>query len=45
MRLLIRGSATVTLLALILWLWGALASSAQDDTALVARLDALADVS
>ncbi|MGC9371186.1 MAG: serine hydrolase domain-containing protein [Paracoccaceae bacterium] len=44
MKHLIRSSATVTLLALVLWLWGALASSAQDDTALAARLDALADV-
>lgn len=44
MKQLIRSSATVTLLALVLWLWGALASSAQDDTALAARLDALADV-
>lgn len=44
MRNLIRSSRAVTLLALVLWVGSALASSAQDDAALAARLDALAEV-
>src|SRR6056297_1184347 len=43
MRQLIRSSVTVKLLALVLWVGSALASSAQDHTALAARLDALVD--
>ena len=43
MRRLIRRAGTATLLALVLWGASALASSAQDDTALAARLDALVE--
>ena len=44
MKHLIRSSANLMLVALVLWVGGALASSEQDDTALAARLDALADL-
>jgi len=44
MRHRVRNAVTVKILALALWLVCAVATSAQDDTALAARLDALADV-
>lgn len=43
MRHLIRRSATFPLLALVLWFGSSLTSSAQDETALAARLDSLVE--